>query len=63
MESAEEGRPLFAPPNIRATFADDGSIIIDSAQPLGDYETHLGEMLRYWATKKPGHLLDRKSVV
>ncbi|MDP7521309.1 MAG: AMP-binding protein, partial [Arenicellales bacterium] len=56
MESAEEGRPLFAPPNIRATFADDGSIIIDSAQPLGDYETHLGEMLRYWATKKPGHL-------
>jgi len=56
MENAEEGRPLFAPPNIRATFADDGSIIIDSAQPLGDYETHLGEMLRYWATKSPDRL-------
>lgn len=56
MENPEEEQSLFAPPNIEATYSDDGSIIIDSLQPLGDYEVHLGEMLRYWAAERPDRL-------
>ena len=73
--NADSAGPLFASPAIAAVDADapraDGSLILRSADPLGDYPVTVVHSLREWAGIAPEHPLiserargeDRKSVV
>src|SRR5579863_5295948 len=55
--------PLFAPPRIVADRADadadarDGSLLLRSAEPLGDYPVTVVHGVRAWAAGDPGHPL------
>ena len=46
--------PAFAAPEIEIDERADGSRILRSPQPLGEYPDHLGVWLRHWADKTPG---------
>jgi feruloyl-CoA synthase len=50
---------LFAPPSIVADRADggDGSLLLRSADPLGDYPVTVVHSVRGWAAADPGHPL------
>jgi feruloyl-CoA synthase len=52
---------LFAPPRIVASSAgerrSDGSLVLRSSQPLGDYPVTVVHSLRQWAQTDPGHPL------
>jgi hypothetical protein len=45
---------LFAPPSIRAD-AGDGSVLLRSTEPLGDYPVTVVHSVRAWAAGDPGH--------
>ncbi|HEY6294716.1 MAG TPA: hypothetical protein VIX15_03545 [Streptosporangiaceae bacterium] len=51
--------PLFAPPSIAAGRADagDGSLLLRSTGPLGDYPVTVVHSVRAWATADPAHPL------
>ena len=59
--NAESAGPLFASPAITAVDADqpgaDGSLILRSADPLGDYPMTVVHSLRAWAQADPSRLL------
>ena len=46
--------PLFAAPRIIAA-ADDGALIIRSAEPLAGYPVTVMQSVRAWAAADPGH--------
>jgi len=50
---------LFAPPSIRAdqAGAGDGSLLLRSTEPLGDYPVTVVHSVRAWAAADPGHPL------
>jgi feruloyl-CoA synthase len=50
---------LFAPPSIVADLADagDGSLLLRSTEPLGDYPVTVVHSVRAWAAAAPGHPL------
>ncbi|MCP4826166.1 MAG: feruloyl-CoA synthase [Shimia sp.] len=43
----------FAAAGVSTSETADGALVIESPVPLGDYENHLGEMLRRWAKAAP----------
>jgi feruloyl-CoA synthase len=43
----------FAAARVSTSETADGALVIESPVPLGDYENHLGEMLRRWAKAAP----------
>ena len=43
----------LATPSITATPLSDGGVTLQSNDPLDDYETQLGELLRHWADARP----------
>ena len=43
----------FAAARVTTSVSADGGLVIESPVPLGDYENHLGEMLRRWAQAAP----------
>jgi len=43
----------FAAARVSTSETADGTLVIESPVPLGDYENHLGEMLRRWAKAAP----------
>jgi len=43
----------LATPSITATPLSGGGVTLQSNDPLGDYETQLGELLRHWADARP----------
>ena len=43
----------FAAARVSTSETADGALVIESPVPLGDYENHLGEMLRRWAQAAP----------
>lgn len=45
--------PDFAPPAVTVERRQDGSAILRSPQPLGDYPTNLGGLLFHWASTAP----------
>ena len=51
--------PLFAPPRIVAGPGGprdiDGTVVLRSAEPLGDYPVSVVHSLREWARIAPGH--------
>jgi feruloyl-CoA synthase len=47
---------LFAPPSIAAD-AGDGSVLLHSTEPLGDYPVTVVHSVRAWAAADPGHPL------
>ena len=49
--------PLFASPNVVSKNADDGSVILRSADPLGAYPSTVMHSVRAWADLDPDHLL------
>ena len=59
--NADSAGPLFASPAIAAVDAGepraDGSLILRSADPLGDYPVTVVHSLRAWAQAEPGRLL------
>ena len=59
--NAGNAGPLFAPPRIAAVDAGepgaDGSLLLRSAEPLGDYPVTVVHSLRAWARVDPGRLL------
>ena len=50
-------KPLFASPNVVSENADDGSVILRSAEPLGAYPSTVMHSVRAWADLDPDHLL------
>ena len=48
---------LFAAPRVTAESAADGSVLLRSAEPLGDYPATVIHSLRAWADIDPDHLL------
>ena len=48
---------LFAAPRVTAESAADGSVLLRSAEPLGDYPATVIHSLRAWAGIEPDHLL------
>src|ERR1700691_2161278 len=59
--NADSAGPMFASPAIAAVDAGepraDGSLILRSADPLGDYPVTVVHSLRAWAQAEPGRLL------
>ncbi len=59
--NAGSAGPLFASPTIAAVDAGepcaDGSLLLRSAEPLGDYPVTVVHSLRTWAQADPGRLL------
>ena len=49
--------PLFATPRVVAESGADGSVLLRSADPLGDYPVTVLHSLRAWAVQDPGHPL------
>ena len=49
--------PLFTSPNVVSENADDGSVILRSADPLGAYPSTVLHSVRAWADLDPDHLL------
>ena len=49
--------PLFTSPNVVSENADDGSVILRSADPLGAYPSTVMHSVRAWAGLDPDHLL------
>ncbi len=49
--------PLFAAPRVVAESGPDGSVLLRSADPLGDYPVTVIHSLRAWAARDPGHSL------
>jgi feruloyl-CoA synthase len=49
--------PLFATPDVVAEYADDGSVLLRSADPLRAYPKTVIHSLRAWADRDPDHLL------
>ena len=48
---------LFAAPRVTAESATEGSVLLRSAEPLGDYPATVIHSLRAWADAEPDHLL------
>ncbi len=49
--------PLFASPNVVSEDADDGSVVLRSADTLGAYPSTVMHSVRAWADLDPDHLL------
>lgn len=49
--------PLFAPPHVLREDRPDGSILLRSADPLGDHPISVLHAFRDWADRDPGHVL------
>ena len=49
--------PLFASPNVVSEDADDGSVVLRSADTLGAYPSTVMHSVRAWAHLDPDHLL------
>jgi feruloyl-CoA synthase len=45
--------PALAPAAVRATHRSDGTVILESEHPLGEYPRHVGDRLRHWAGAAP----------
>jgi feruloyl-CoA synthase len=45
--------PALAPPNVVAARRPDGSLVLESGHPLGDYPRHVGDRLRHWSEAAP----------
>jgi feruloyl-CoA synthase len=52
-EQAPFAAPDFAPPAVDVERRPDGSLILRSPRPLGEYPTNLGCLLEYWADRAP----------
>ena len=48
---------LFSVPRTIRHDRADGTVLVESAEPLGAYPASAGQMLRYWARRDPGRTL------
>ncbi|MGH9114241.1 MAG: feruloyl-CoA synthase, partial [Acidimicrobiales bacterium] len=53
----ESGASLFAPPNVTRHDRPGGMVVVESADPLGEYPVSVASMLRAWAAAGPLHPL------
>ena len=53
----DAAEPMFTSPNVVSEDADDGSVILCSADTLGAYPSTVMHSVRAWADLKPDHLL------
>jgi feruloyl-CoA synthase len=50
-------KPLFAPPHILREDRPDGSVLLRSADPLGEHPVSVVHTFRDWVTRDPAHVL------
>ena len=56
LNSAPYRRVTMAQPKVNTTHLADGSMLVESDEPLGDYERQIGLWLRRWAKERPDQI-------